>query len=134
MPDTDRRERMDADRERERIEERLAAIQDRVIDLRKTMAGEPLEKRRLVADIFNLAASIRTDLLAALDRERERVERLEAHVRELADEVEASVRHEYRAEDGDMHPALVRRYERDMEPVRRAREALQRGDGDDGRG
>lgn len=53
---------------------------------------------------------------------REMVEALE----ECAEDLEAYVRSQYEgtAADGGVHPAIQRKYERDMEPVHKARAAL----------
>lgn len=55
----------------------------------------------------------------------ERIAELEALVAELADDLEAEVRNTHAAfESGEVHPAVRHRFERDMEPVERARKAL----------
>jgi len=54
-----------------------------------------------------------------------------AALRECADDLEASVNGEYSAyhdKDGKIHPAMVRRFERDMGPVRNARAAIARAE------
>lgn len=54
--------------------------------------------------------------------QRARAERLEAALREVTDDLENYVRQEYHADNEEgVHPALAHRYERDMEPVRKAR-------------
>ena len=50
-------------------------------------------------------------------------ERLREHVTTLANELEAVVEHHYRYTKS--HPAMADRYDRDMEPVRAARSALE---------
>lgn len=63
---------------------------------------------------------------ARLAREAELVSLVE----ELATELEAEINERYDADHPDgIHPALVRRYERDMDTVRRARAALNPGGG-----
>lgn len=59
-------------------------------------------------------AEIYEDLLAAL--------------KECADDLEAWVRERHGYGD-DIHPAMQRRYERDMEPVRTARAAIAKAEG-----
>jgi hypothetical protein len=44
---------------------------------------------------------------------------------ELANELEAEIDARYRSMEGEIHPGLMRRYNRDMEPVNRAREVLE---------
>jgi hypothetical protein len=44
---------------------------------------------------------------------------------DLANELEAEIDARYRNMDGEIHPAERRRYNRDMEPVNKAREALE---------
>ncbi len=58
---------------------------------------------------------------------RARVEGLEAALRECADDLEAEVRATHGADHPDgIHPSQERKYERDMEPVDRARALLEK--------
>lgn len=49
-------------------------------------------------------------------------------IEEMASDIEAEVRERY-VHDGIIHPAQQRHYDRDMDVVKRAREALERGEG-----
>lgn len=60
------------------------------------------------------------------------VERLRGIIAELADEVEAEINEDYPSVSRGQYPSYQRKYERDMEVVKRARRALAREDGTDG--
>lgn len=65
------------------------------------------------------------DLEASNDSLRARVEALEAALKDCADDLEAEVRATHGADHPDgVHPSQVWKYERDVEPVVRARALL----------
>jgi len=68
------------------------------------------------------------DLLVYKDQEIVRleaeVEQLRALIKDLADDLEAELRGRYEIQ-GEIHPAMVRRFERDMTNVYEARRALE---------
>lgn len=49
-------------------------------------------------------------------------------IEEMAGDIEAEVTHRY-VHNGEIHPAEQRKYDNDMEVVKRARQALERGEG-----
>ena len=55
------------------------------------------------------------------------ISELAAALAELADDLEAEINGRYL--DSNVHPALARRYDRDMQPVRNARALLARIEG-----
>ncbi len=72
--------------------------------------------------------------LRELDREcaalRARVEKLEAALRECADDLEAEVRATHGADHPDgIHPSQLYKYARDMQPVDRARALMEKKHG-----
>jgi len=62
-------------------------------------------------------------LIARLDAAEAERDRLRGLVRELAEELESELLGRYDAANG-VHPALVRKFDLEMEPVKRAWEAL----------
>jgi uncharacterized protein YoxC len=62
-------------------------------------------------------------LNADIDTKHAEIERLKALVKELADELDVLVEARYSGTKG--YPSELRRYERDIEPVKRARAALE---------
>jgi hypothetical protein len=71
------------------------------------------------ADAALIVAAI--NALPGLVESARRVERLEAALKECADELEAEFRNRH---SPDLHPSSERRFNRDMETVRDARAAL----------
>lgn len=57
---------------------------------------------------------------------QQEIKRLQALLHELADDLESELLGRYKTLEGKMHPVEQRRFERDMDSVRRARRALER--------
>lgn len=78
------------------------------------------EARRIVALRGDTYSSY--EVLGVLGRSAAEIERLRSLLKECADDLAAEIEHRYdRVKD---HPAMLPRYERDMEPVTKARTAL----------
>jgi hypothetical protein len=106
--------------ERERLQRRLSEHSAYTIDLQRIIeglcSGGPIPEPQTGArHHYDMAE-------AALRKSEERAGKLEAHLRECADELAEWVEHHYAATKDTATGA--RHYERDMEPVRRARATL----------
>ncbi len=64
---------------------------------------------------------------AKLDERDARIAELEGALRECANDLEVEINGRYRDSAGMIHPALLRRYERDITPVLTARAILTKG-------
>jgi TATA-binding protein-associated factor Taf7 len=88
------------------------------------------------SDIFHSAKN-HFEELEADNREKDaRIAELEAEnaklrtvLKDCADELEGCIDEDYKRGDGSIHPAMRRKYERDMATVRAARAALGESDG-----
>lgn len=91
-----------------------------VLFLRNTFS--PTRVQELEAEIKRLTAYQNETAKAwtkLTESQEEEIEKLKALVKELADDLESEVEGRYQSVKG--HPAMKPKYERDMEPVRRAR-------------
>ena len=100
--------------------------------LKEHLEGRNAEIKRCHAEIARLTAENKIlyegitpengGAIAAIERLTVERDALRALVAELADELESEVEGHYHAIKD--HPAMMPKYERDMEPVKRARAAL----------
>ena len=125
---------VDAEPVAEPVAESVATGGEPVAWMLERKIGQGGEYEPVSAHLYRDLASMKAAAFQATEYARIRplgyLDALEAILRELADDLEAELRARYGADHADgIHPAMQPKFDRDMEPVLRARAALNRGTG-----
>ena len=105
------------EQEIDRLNKLTLELKERITELEVALNTERLRTKALNEDLDMLDLYYHTSL--------NHIAELEAMLRELADDLDTEISGRYDPRmQGNIHPAMLSRYDRDMDPVKRARALL----------